>query len=175
MPRPAGLVIRRAEASDFEAFRQTFEDESAYSGTLQVPFPSSDVWKKRLEGNGPDDYVLLALIDGKPAGNAGMHAPQASPRRAHVRHLGITVRSEFQGKGVGNALMEALVGLADNWLNVSRLELTVFTDNERAIALYRKHGFEVEGTHKAYALRAGTWADVYSMARIRFKPAASQG
>jgi putative acetyltransferase len=172
VPRPAGLIIRRAEASDYEAFRQTFEDESTYAGTLQVPFPSSDAWKKRLEGNGPDDYVLLALVDGKVAGNAGMHSPQRSPRRAHARHVGIAVRSEYQGKGVGDALMAALVDLADNWLNVSRLELTVFTDNERAIALYRKHGFETEGTHKAYALRAGKWADVYSMARIRFKPTA---
>ena len=175
MPREAGLTglaIRRAEASDFEAFRQTFEEESAYSGTLQLPFPSAEAWKKRLEGNGPDDYVLIAHLDGKVAGNAGMHAPQGSPRRAHARHIGITVRSELQGKGVGHALMGALVDLADNWLNVIRLELSVFTDNERAIALYRKHGFEVEGTHKAYALRAGKWADVYSMARIRFKPTA---
>src|SRR6185436_6242636 len=103
------------------------------------------------------------------AGNCGMHMPQGSPRRAHVRHIGMAVRSEFQGKGVGNALMSALIEVADNWLNVSRLELTVFTDNERAIALYRKHGFELEGTHKAYALRAGRYADVHAMARIRPK------
>ena len=171
MPRPAGLglVLRRAEASDYDAFRNTFEDESAYSGTLQLPFPSADAWKKRLESNGPDDYLLLALIDGTPVGNAGMHPAASSPRRAHARHIGMAVRSEHQGRGVGNALMEALVGLADNWLNVTRLELSVFTDNERAIALYRKHGFEIEGTHKAYALRAGKWADVHSMARIKFK------
>ena len=169
MPRPAGLIIRRAEASDHDAFRHTFEDESAYSGTLQLPFPSSEAWKKRLEGNGPDDYLLLALLDGKVAGNAGMHPASKSPRRDHARHLGMAVRSEFQGRGVGNALMESLLDIADNWLNVFRLELTVFTDNERAIALYRKHGFEVEGTHKSYALRAGKWTDVHSMARIRFK------
>ena len=169
MPRPPGLTLRRAEPSDYDAFRQTFEDESAYSGTLQLPFPSAEAWKKRLESNGPDDYLLLALIDGKPVGNAGMHPAASSPRRAHARHVGMAVRAEHQGKGVGGALMAALVDLADNWLNVSRLELSVFTDNERAIALYRRHGFEVEGTHRAYALRAGTWADVYSMARIRFK------
>jgi L-phenylalanine/L-methionine N-acetyltransferase len=172
MPRAPGLeglVVRRAGPGDHGHFCRTFEDESAYSGTLQLPFPSPDAWKKRLEGNGPDDYLLIATIDGEPAGNAGMHAASNSPRRAHARHIGMAVRSEFQGRGIGNALMEALVGLADNWLNVSRLELTVFTDNERAIALYRKHGFEIEGTHKAYALRAGRWADTYSMARVRFK------
>jgi putative acetyltransferase len=66
----------------------------------------------------------------------------------------MAVRSDFHGKGVGSALMRALVDLAHNWLNASQLELHVFTDNERAIALYRKHGFEVEGTHKACASRA---------------------
>ena len=175
MPREAGLTgltIRRAEASDYDAFRHIYEDENARFGTLQLPFPSAEMWKKRLEGNGPDDCLLLALVDGTPAGNAGMHPAANSPRRAHVRHVGMAVRSEYQGRGIGNALMESLLDIADNWLNVFRLELNVFTDNERAIALYRKHGFEVEGTHKAYALRAGRWADTYSMARIRFKPTA---
>jgi putative acetyltransferase len=65
--------------------------------------------------------------------------------------------------------MQALVDLADGWLNVFRLELTVFVDNKRAIALYRKFGFEVEGTHKAYALRGGEYVDALFMARIRPK------
>ena len=39
-----------------------------------------------------------------------------------------------------------------------------------AIALYRKFGFEIEGTHKAYALRDGRYVDAYAMARIRAKP-----
>ena len=83
--------------------------------------------------------------------------------------VGMAVADDFQGRGVGDALMTALLSIADGWLNVFRVELTVFTDNERAIALYRKHGFEIEGTHKAYALRAGRYADTHTMARVRFK------
>jgi putative acetyltransferase len=83
--------------------------------------------------------------------------------------IGMAVHSAWQGKGVGSALMRALCSLADGWLNVTRLELTVFTDNERALALYRKFGFEIEGTHRAYALRAGRYVDTYTMARIRPK------
>jgi L-phenylalanine/L-methionine N-acetyltransferase len=106
----------------------------------------------------PDDYEAVCLnFTGK------------SPRRAHAMHLGMTVHKDFQGKGVGTALMQALVDLADKWLNVFRLELTVYTDNERAIALYRKFGFEIEGTHKAYGLRAGQYVDTYSMARVKPK------
>ncbi len=52
---------------------------------------------------------------------------------------------QWQGRGVGRALMEAAVDLADNWLSLTRLELTVFADNAPAIRLYERVGFEVEG------------------------------
>jgi putative acetyltransferase len=43
----------------------------------------------------------------------------------------------------------------------------VFTDNAQALALYRRRGFVVEGTHRAYAFRDGCYADAHSMARLR--------
>jgi L-phenylalanine/L-methionine N-acetyltransferase len=169
VPRPAGLTIRRAEPGDFEAFARIYDAASAYSGTLQIPYPSREAWRKRLAEPVEGDFILAACIDGEVVGNAGLHHFK-SPRRAHAMHLGMTVRDDFQGRGVGTALMEALTTLADGWLNVTRLELTVFTDNARALALYRKFGFEVEGTHKAYALRDGRYVDVHCMARVRPKP-----
>ena len=54
--------------------------------------------------------------------------------------------------------------------DVLRLELTVYVDNARAIALYRKFGFEVEGTHRAYALRDGAYVDALCMARLHPNP-----
>jgi putative acetyltransferase len=63
--------------------------------------------------------------------------------------------------------MEAALDLADNWLNLTRVELTVYTDNAAGIALYEKFGFEIEGTHRRYAFRNGEYADAYSMARVR--------
>jgi L-phenylalanine/L-methionine N-acetyltransferase len=165
------LSIRRAGAEDCEAIWRAFQDEAAYSGTLQVPFPSREVWRKRICEPPEGDFILVAVAGDEVVGNAGLHRAGTSPRRAHAMMLGITVHREWQGKGVGRALMQALVDLADNWLPVSRIELTVFTDNERAIALYRQFGFEIEGTHKAYALRAGRYVDTYAMARVRGKPA----
>ena len=84
--------------------------------------------------------------------------------------LGIGVRSSHWGRGIGTALMSALTEAADRWLNIQRIELTVFTDNARAIALYRRFGFVVEGTHRAFALRDGAYADVHAMARLHPNP-----
>jgi putative acetyltransferase len=42
-----------------------------------------------------------------------------------------------------------------------------FVDNERAIRLYERYGFQREGTHRAYAMRASAYADAVAMARLR--------
>lgn len=81
-------------------------------------------------------------------------------------NIGMAVRDDWQGKGIGTALMRAVLDLADNWLNLTRIELHVYTDNEAGIALYEKFGFEVEGTHRRFGFRNGRYADAYSMARI---------
>ena len=167
------ITIRRAEPGDFEALWRTMKDAEAYSGLLQLPYPSREMWRRRMAEHKDDDYVLLACVKDEVVGNAGMHRTgSTSPRRAHARKIGLAVHRDWQGRGVGNALMAAMCDLADNWLDVIRLELTVYTDNERAIALYRKHGFEVEGTLRAYALRAGRYVDSFAMARVRPKPPA---
>ena len=57
--------------------------------------------------------------------------------------------------------------MCDNWLRVDRIELTVFVDNEPAVAVYKKHGFEIEGTGKKYGLRNGEYVDAYFMARVK--------
>jgi putative acetyltransferase len=71
---------------------------------------------------------------------------------------------------VGSALMAAMCEYADRWVGVLRLELTVYTDNAAAIALYRKFGFQVEGTLRGYALRDGRYVDALAMARLHPSP-----
>lgn len=65
--------------------------------------------------------------------------------------------------------MQAATDLTNNWLNLQRLELEVYCDNSPAVRLYKKFGFEIEGTMKGYAFRAGEYVDVYAMARNKFK------
>ncbi|MEO8739054.1 MAG: GNAT family N-acetyltransferase [Casimicrobiaceae bacterium] len=160
------IVVRRADVRDAEAIQATFAGPKVIAGTLQLPYPSVETWRKRLGETAADDFLLVASIDGEVIGNLGLHPASKSPRRRHVGTVGMSVRDDRQGRGVGSALMQAAVGLADGWLNYQRLELWVYTDNLAALALYRKFGFVIEGTCRAHAFRSGKYADTYAMARL---------
>lgn len=160
------IVVRRAEPGDAEAIHETFLGPKAIAGTLQLPYPSVEMWRKRLADAAPDDYLLVATIAGEVVGNAGLHAAGKSPRRRHAGAVGMTVRDDQQGRGVGTALLGAAIGLADGWINYQRLELLVYTDNAGALHLYRKFGFVIEGTCRAYAFRDGRYVDAYQLARL---------
>jgi putative acetyltransferase len=164
---PMNISIRRAEPSDYEAMQKIFAGPKVIWGTLQLPFPSVETWRKRLEQPPEGAFELVACIGDELAGQVYMQTFPNGPRRRHVGQIGMSVRDDFQGQGVGTALMQAAVDLADNWLNLLRLELEVYTDNEPAVRLYKRFGFVIEGTLVRYAFRAGQYVDVYAMARFR--------
>jgi putative acetyltransferase len=168
----AGICLRRAAVADAEALAALMSDEAVYAGVLQMPYPTADLWRKRLEPQVTDDSSLhlVAVTDGRVIASAGIHLQSWTPRRRHVGGLGMTVAADWQGKGVGSLLMNGLLDWADNWIGLMRIELTVYTDNLRAIALYEKSGFVHEGTHRAYALRGGRYVDAHAMARLHPNP-----
>jgi len=156
---PVGDVfIRRAEPADAAGIAHTFQSRSAAAGTLQNPYPSIADWVERLGRDAATNYIFVAIAGEEIIGHAGLHGNK-NVRRQHA-----------WGLGIGTRLMETLIDLADNWLGALRLELTVYSDNEAALALYRKFGFEIEGTHRAFALRDGRYVDAIAMARLHPNP-----
>lgn len=161
------IVIRHSEVSDAEAIHRINTAPKAIWGTLQVPYTSVEKYRKRIAERPEGRYHLLAVVDDEPVGNLGLGVMINNPRRSHVGEIGMSVRDDWHGKGVGTALMQGAINLADQWLNLKRLELTVYTDNPAALALYKKFGFEQEGILRAYAFRNGEYVDAYTMARVR--------
>lgn len=162
------ITIRHIEPGDYEAVYKIFTCPQAVWGTLQVPFPSAELWQKRLATSPEGIYRLVACVDhNEVVGQLGLHTSPQRPRRRHAGQIGMAVRDDWQGKGVGTALLQAAVDLADKWLNLTRLELEVFVDNAPAIRLYQKFGFNIEGTMAQYAFRDGCYVDTYMMARLR--------
>ena len=167
------ITIRRTGPDDAAALARLMSDPAVVGGTLQMPLANEALWHTRLAepvAQGKADVSLVAELNGEVVGSAGMHPPGPVLRRRHVMGLGIAVLPAAQGQGVGSALMAALCDYADNWLGILRIELTVYSDNEVALRLYRRFGFHVEGTHRGFALRDGVYVDAIAMARLHPNP-----
>jgi putative acetyltransferase len=163
----AHIVVRHAEPGDSDGLHSIFTDAEVMNWLVEVPYLPAAHTRKQVEDAVSGRYMLVACAADKIVGALGLGG-YAAPRLRHVGRIGpIAVSRTAQGMGVGTALMRAAVDLADNWLNLVRLELMVFASNESAVALYRKFDFEVEGTARGFGFQAGRYVDVHTMARVR--------
>ncbi|MBM7643462.1 GNAT family N-acetyltransferase [Streptococcus loxodontisalivarius] len=94
----------------------------------------------------------------------------AADFREQTRHIGdifIVVDKDYWGYGLGQTLMDLCLDWAQETEDISRLELTVQARNERAVHVYQKFGFEIEGVKKRGAkLKDGEFLDVYLMGKL---------
>ena len=160
------LLIRHSEPRDIEQIRQIYAEPSNYAATLQLPYPSIELWEKNLSNRAEGHFSLVACQAEVVLGQLGLDVSQR-PRRRHVATVGMAVKAAARRQGVGSALLSAGIELAEKWCDVRRIEIQVYVDNEPALALYRKFNFCIEGTYKQYAFRDGAFVDAYGMARFR--------
>lgn len=160
------MNVRSSVSNDAAAIMAIYQQPSCYAATLQLPFPSLDKWQVFLSADNPHFYSLVAEVDSKIVGQIGMDV-MTNPRRKHVANIGMAIDEEWQGKGVGKALLDSMLVLANKWLAIKRIELEVYTDNQAAIVMYEKFGFKIEGTAKQYAFRDGEYVDVHLMAKVQ--------
>ena len=163
--RLAGLVIRAREPSDWREIYALTQLPRVRWGTLRLPYADPELTRKWLETPREGHVGIVAVLDECIVGSADI--TQHKGRRSHAGGVGLIVHDDCHGRGIGTALLAALVDTSDNWLNLKRLELTVYLDNEPAIRLYKTFGFAVEGTRRADAFRDGRYVDSYEMARVR--------
>lgn len=162
---PEGLSIRARVFTDAPEIAWLHNLPGYRYGTLRTPYHSPEDVAKAIQTQNSNGYYLVALIDGRIVGDLGL-TPFAN-RRAHVGSIGMGVHDHYVARGIGTALLGEAISIADNWLNLKRLELTVFTDNKPALNLYERFGFAIEGTMQDFAFRDGRFVDAYSMARFR--------
>jgi putative acetyltransferase len=162
------ITYRRARPADAPGLACLMADPAVFGGLLQLPYPTAETWSKRLEARAEDPLPLhlLALAGDEVIGSAGVHWSTMSPRTRHSVTLGISVAVPWQRQGIGSELMRRVLDYADNWAGFLRVELSVYVDNPRAIALYERAGFTREGVKRAHALRDGKYVDSITMARL---------
>ncbi len=160
------LTIRPPRREDFDGLYHLFRQPAVCRGTSQIPSMEIDAIEQRFDDNLPGMYRYVALVDDQVVGHVSLWQP-ANPRLQHTGGLGLMVHQDYWNQRIGSQLMDRILDLADNWLNLKRVELDVFTDNPAAVRLYEKKGFAHEGIRRFFSFGDGRWAHSHFMARIR--------
>lgn len=103
----SNIQIRLVEADDCFDVYDMFTSPKVSSGTLQLPYPSREYWRKRISDTESGTYNLVAVVDSRVVGMLSVSTFPNRPRRRHAGRLGISVKDEWHGKGIGSALMRA--------------------------------------------------------------------
>jgi RimJ/RimL family protein N-acetyltransferase len=146
----ANIIIRTARPSDAEAYLalgQSIMSEDIYSLTqadeLNLTVEQEREWIQRgLENK--DHLIIIAETNQKVIGQLDFSNGHRK-RNAHTGEFGMGVHKEFRGLGVGSLLLAALVEWAKSNQRIKKVNLSVHQTNDRAIATYKKIGFQVEG------------------------------
>jgi putative acetyltransferase len=161
------LKIRHVAEADVGAVHAILQAEHVVRGTMRLRYSDLDFARQRIK---PVDGTmkLVATFDDAVAGYSELVTHPDLPRHRHAGEINlVATHPDHRGRGVGEALMKEMIELADDWLQLTRLGLTVWTANTSAIALYRRHGFEIEGTMRRYAFGEGGYVDAHIMGRIK--------
>jgi RimJ/RimL family protein N-acetyltransferase len=160
-------TLQPDDAAQFAALMTHLDNETKFMlyepGERQTTVAQ---WRERIEQlrEGGESEVFVAEAEGELVGFLRAQG-QTVRRLQHTLYLVIGLRAAYSGRGIGAQLFTVM----ESWArarNLRRLALTVMTHNERAIALYRKMGFEIEGRHTAAIMVDGVLVDEYTMAKI---------
>lgn len=165
-------LIRDAHPDDAEAMLVHIRAINAEpnNGIIRGPGEEPTLEEERhiLAGFAAADNAVMKIAV-TPSGEViGMAGFQGGKRRA-VRHaggIGISVSQAWREQGVGTALMQQLIAWARATGIIQRMELEVNVENERALHVYRKLGFQIEGRKQAALYKEGRYLDNYVMALL---------
>ena len=165
------LSIREATADDAQALLEYVESTSGESdfltfgpGELELTVTEEAEFLRTCHTS-DNQVFLLGLIEDTIV--ASLHF--AGGRRTRIQHtgeFGMSVRSANWGCGIGACMLDALITWARRSQSIRKIKLRVRTDNIRAIRLYTRKGFQVEGTLHQEIFLNGMYFDHYWMGLI---------
>lgn len=162
---PAAVNLRPLRPEDIPALYRILMQPTVLEGCSLLSSLQEQEFKQQMSGLSRENHIYVAEIGGVVIGYA--HLTQYPLRRSHSAQIKtVAVDPKWQGHGIGSALLQALIDLADKWLGVRRLEFHVPIANTAAVALCIKHGFETEVVERAATIQRGQYGDVYLMGRV---------
>ena len=162
-------VLRNAVEADGRAVFENFNQTHGETDFL-LSYPDENSFDAEQEGKflaqkaaSDNEIEIIALVDGKVVGSAGIEAVGAKYKVRHRADFGISLLKEYWGLGIGRALTEACIQCARE-AGYVQLELTVVAENERAIALDESVGFVEYGRNpRGFLSRTSGFQEVVSM------------
>src|SRR3712207_5244745 len=109
-------IIRPVRIEDVDDINDLRRQPGVMDYTMSLPSERIPTNRAFIEALGRDDHLMVAEVDGRVVGMAGLHV--AAGKRRHVAGLGISVHDDFQGRGIGRLLMGSLLDIADNYLGL---------------------------------------------------------
>lgn len=149
------IIIERAKATDAEAILNFSkicgsETDNLSFGESGIPISAEQEASHIGSIERSDTDIFLVARDGGEIVGTGNYSSFSKKRMRHRGEFGISVKKSYWNQGVGTMLMEHILDFAKNVARSEIVSLEVRSDNEAAIHLYRKFGFEKIGTFKGY-------------------------
>ena len=167
------MKIRPIEVKDAERIVGIMRQKTVLPNIIALPSLRIEKFESRLKNSSSDQHDFVAEVDGMVVGLCGLS--QGTGRRAHTGTLFLFIDENFHSKGIGTRLLSNAIDLADNWLMIERIELTVIESNTRAKTLYERIGFSDEGFKHGSIIQNGQYVGECCMARYRPGGAVKRG
>ncbi|MBL8878888.1 MAG: GNAT family N-acetyltransferase [Phycisphaerales bacterium] len=150
----SAAVEEAAEMLDFVREAHATTDQVATQPDELPPTPEAEADFLRGIRDNPASLLLIGLVEGKIVGGCGFFVGNRR-RIAHTGTLGISIATEWRGRGVGRLLMLAMIDWARAHPTIEKVCLSVFSSNDVGQGLYRSLGFVDEGVRPGQAKLSG--------------------
>ncbi len=164
-------ILRNGTEDDGKAAYENFNLTHGQTDYL-LSYPDENSFNVEQEGKflkekaeSENEIEILAEVDGKLAGMAGIEAIGNKDKVRHRADFGISIDREYWNLGIGKALTEACIECAKN-AGYEQIELNAVADNEKALNLYRSFGYEEYGRNpRGFKSRFSGYQEVVYMRR----------
>jgi L-amino acid N-acyltransferase YncA len=158
---PPSVDLRPLTKDDWAAVADIYWDGLRDGlATFETEVPSWEAWSAAHL----PEHRLVAELLGEVVGWAALSPASSRRCYAGVAENSVYVARAVRGRGVGRALLERLVGDADE-AGIWTIQTSIFPENRASLALHERCGFRVVGTRERIARRDGIWRDTVLLER----------
>lgn len=155
------FTIRPLVASDWPQVKPIYQlGIDTGDATYETAAPEVDALKVKFLA----EPQLVAEQNGQVVGWAFLSAVSSRCVYGGVAETSIYIHPEFHGRGIGRALLSALVPLSEK-LGFWTLQAQIFPENKASLALHEQQGFRKVGYREKLGIRNGIWRDVIFLER----------